>query len=80
MPVADHDGVLVAQPAEGLGEDERVPGGVGAQFDQRLVGDGAEHVTDQGGLGLMIQRPEADPGRSVAFEQAEQQLAGPGVR
>lgn len=80
MPVADHDGVLVAEPAERLGQDERVPGGVGGQFDQRLAGDGAEHVTDQGDLGFMIQRPEADPGRSVVFEQAEQQLGRAAVR
>jgi len=55
--------------------DQRVPGGVGGQFDQPLVGDGAEHVPDQGDLGRQIQRPEGDPGRSVVFEQVNSSSA-----
>jgi hypothetical protein len=75
VAAADHDRVLVPQPAEGFSEDQRVPGGVGGQFDQPLVGDGAEHVPDQGDLGRQIQRPEGDPGRSVVFEQVNSSSA-----
>ncbi len=79
-PRGHADGVLVEQPAEGLGEYEGVSRGADREFDERRVGDGAEHIADQRDLGLWVERPQDDQGGSLAFEQVEEQLRGARVR
>ena len=82
----DPDGFIVAQAADQLGEQRRVPGGATGQVHQGLVGRYAERLNKHCRYRILIQRGQSDPGGTILLQETKEvfrvmvRCAGPGKK
>ena len=82
----DPDGFIVAQAADQLGKQRRVPGGTTGQVHQGLVGRCAERLNKHCRYRILIQRGQGDPGGTILLQEAKEvfgvmlRCAGPGQK